>query len=197
MNKYALAASVLFALGIMPAQAAPADLVNRLRQGGYVLVMRHASAPANPPDKSIADAENTALERQLDEKGRKSAQAMGAAFRSLRIPVGEVLSSPTYRALQTVRLAGFGQPKLVAELGDQGRSMQRLDGPGRAAWLRAKAAEKPAAGNRLIMTHQPNIAGAFPDVASDVAEGESLVFKPDGRGHAEMIARVPIGDWGN
>ena len=195
MGKYALAASVLFALGVMPAQAAPLrpDLVNQLRQGGYVLVMRHASAPPNPP--AIADKENTARERQLDEKGRKSAEAMGRAFRSLHIPVGEVLSSPTYRALQTVRLAGFGQPKLEAQLGDQGRSMQRLDGPGRAAWLKAKTAEKPAAGNRLIVTHQPNIAAAFPDAASDVAEGESLVFKPDGRGHAEMIARIPIEDW--
>ena len=41
-------------------------LVDELRHGGYVLVMRHASSPANPPDKSAADPENVALERQLD-----------------------------------------------------------------------------------------------------------------------------------
>jgi len=30
---------------------------------------------------------------------------MGDTFRRLRIPVGQVLSSPTYRALETARLA--------------------------------------------------------------------------------------------
>jgi phosphohistidine phosphatase SixA len=185
---------------MVPAWAAPLppDLVKALGQGGYVLVMRHASSPATPPTKSVADPENTGLERQLDEKGRKSAEAMGQAFRSLRIPVDEIFSSPTYRARETIKLAGFGAPKTVAELGDQGHSMARLNGPGPATWLKAKAAEKPAAGHdTLIVTHMPNIAAAFPDDAAGLQDGETLVFKPDGRGHASMVAKVPIEDWTN
>ena len=88
-------------------------LVQRLRQGGYVLVMRHASSPREAPTKEIANADNPKLERQLDEAGRSGARAMGNAVRVLRIPIGAVLTSPTYRAMETVRLAhvcGFSSP---------------------------------------------------------------------------------------
>jgi phosphohistidine phosphatase SixA len=182
--------------GFGPAWAVSADLVKELRQGGYVLVMRHASSPAMPPVKSAADPENAGLERQLDEKGRRTAEAMGRAFRTLNIPVDEIFSSPTYRARETIRLAGFGVPKTVAELGDQGHSMARLNGPGPAAWLKAKAAEKPASGrDTLIVTHMPNITAAFPDDSAGLQDGETLVFKPDGQGHASLVAKVPIEDW--
>jgi hypothetical protein len=50
-----------------------AALVNALKQGGYVIVMRHASSPAVPPDKEHANADNTKLERQLDAAGRAGA----------------------------------------------------------------------------------------------------------------------------
>jgi phosphohistidine phosphatase SixA len=187
-----------FMAGLVPASAAAvsADLIGGLRQGGYVLVMRHASSPAMPPAKTEADPENIGLERQLDERGRTSAEAMGRAFKTLHIPVGEIFSSPTYRARETIKLAGFGPPKTVVELGDQGHSMARLNGPGPAAWLKAKAAEKPAPGrDTLIVTHMPNITAAFPDDAAGLQDGETLVFKPDGHGHVSLVAKVPIEDW--
>ena len=63
-----------------------------------MLLMRHTSSPNNRPDKATADPENVNLERQLDQTGRDTARAMGEAFKKLGIPVGDVLSSPTYRA---------------------------------------------------------------------------------------------------
>src|ERR1700680_2274627 len=76
-------------------------LVSALRKGGYVIVMRHASSPREVPDKRTAHSDNVNLERQLDEPGRASTAAMGKAFRDLTIPVGDVGTSPTYRALET------------------------------------------------------------------------------------------------
>jgi hypothetical protein len=49
----------------------PNELVKALQSGGYVLVMRHASSPREAPSKEVANADNTKLERQLDEAGRK------------------------------------------------------------------------------------------------------------------------------
>ena len=176
--------------------AAPAGLAGQLRQGGYVLVMRHASSPATPPDKAEADPGNVADERQLDDKGRASARAMGEAFRELRIPLGQVFSSPTYRARETARLAGFGTPVPVPALGDQGQSMMRISAEGPTQWLKNKVGEAPAPGrNTILITHMPNIAAAFPDQAAGLKDGETLVFKPDGHGHAHLVGRVEIEEW--
>ena len=51
---------------------------------------------------------------------------MGQAIRALRIPIGGVLTSPTYRALETVRLARLDSPTIVNELGDGGQSTQGI-----------------------------------------------------------------------
>lgn len=194
-----LAVCIIFGCGPVWGATSPMpDLVKALGDGGYVLVMRHASSPANPPNQSMADPQNTGLERQLDEKGRTTSLAMGRAFKKLHIPVGDVYSSPTYRALETVRLAQFGAPKIVPELGDQGHSMARLNGPGPAAWLKAKVDDRPAPGrNTIVVTHMPNIIAAFPDTAKGLKDGETLVFKPDGHGHTSFVARIAIEDWSN
>lgn len=64
-----------------------------------------------------------------------------------------------------------------------------------AAWLRTKVAERPASGNTLIVTHQPNLTRAFPGWGGSVADGESVVLRPDGRGAFEVVDRIPIDGW--
>jgi phosphohistidine phosphatase SixA len=155
--------------------------------------MRHASSPREVPTKEVANADNIRLERQLDEAGRTGAEAMGLALRDLRIPVGEVFTSPTYRALETVKLARFANPKPVSELGDGGQSMQNA-GEAQAAWLRAQAAKVPASRNTIIVTHMPNIALAFPAWGS-VADGETVVLHPDGKGGFDLVGRIKIEEW--
>lgn len=172
------------------------DLVMALRSGGYVIVMRHASSPLTPPDPAHADVDNIRHERQLDEAGRASARAMGEALHRLHIPVGQVLSSPTYRALETVRLAQLRQPKSYSQLGDAGQSMQADPTGTRAAWLRAKVAERPSRStNTIIVTHFPNMSEAFGKEAAGLADGEALVFRPDGREKASLVGRIKITDW--
>jgi phosphohistidine phosphatase SixA len=170
-------------------------LVGALREGGYVLLMRHASSPEARPDQAAADPENTNLERQLDQKGRESARAMGEAITQLGIPIGDVLSSPTYRARETVRLVSLGRAQTFAEIGDGGQSMQRItEAP--AEWLRKKVGEPPRPGtDTVIVTHMPNIVAAFGQVANAAADGETFVFRPDRKGGAELIARIKIEEW--
>jgi len=167
-------------------------LVTALRRGGYVIVMRHASSPRDAPDASTANRDNTSRERQLDAEGRASSTAMGESLRRLMIPVGEVFTSPTYRARETVRLLGVGMPTSVDELGDGGRSMQNAT-DAQSAWLQ-KIVRRVPTGNSLVVTHMPNIARAFPDI-TNVSDGESLVFRPDGRGGTVLASRVKIEQW--
>lgn len=196
----------LWLLGLLAAFLATGDaqaqmlsgtaLVQALRQGGYVLVMRHTSSPTALPDKAAAAPGNTNLERQLDQNGQKTAQAMGEAIKTLNLPIGDVLSSPTYRALETVRFGAFGNAKTYPELGDGGRSMQPVTDVARNAFLRAKTMEAPRKGtDTLVVTHAPNIAAAFGRDGQELADGEALVFEPDGKGGTEIVARIKIGDW--
>jgi phosphohistidine phosphatase SixA len=171
-------------------------LVKALRHGGYVLVMRHASSPRTPPDPSAAQSGNVKGERELDETGRRTASTMGKEIHRLRIPIGDIWSSPTFRALQTIKLAGIGEVKTVPELGDGGQGMGADTEGTRSAWLRQQVARIPRAGtNSLLVTHMPNILGAFSQQAAHIADGEALVFRPDGKGSATLVARVKIEQW--
>jgi phosphohistidine phosphatase SixA len=186
-----------FATGLYAENLEDGQLALELRRGGYVLVMRHANSPLTPPDKPSADPENVSLERQLDETGRTTAIAMGDAIKQLHIPLGQVFSSPTYRALETVRLAALGSANPVAELdiGSLGMKPGGAADP-RATWLRgAVAVRPPLKSNTVIVTHAPNIVAAFPESAAGLAEGETFVFRPDGKGSAVLVARIKIEDW--
>jgi phosphohistidine phosphatase SixA len=192
---FVAAASALPLFGQTSSQTlAGAAMVSALQRGGYVIVMRHASSPRQVPDKQTANADNDKLERQLDEAGRASAVAMGNALRDLEIPVGVVLSSPTYRAIETARLAKLPNPTPVPELGDGGQSMQAVPAtPG--AWLQKKVTDFPKGTITILVTHSPNLTAAFPGVATNVADGEALVFGPDGKGGATLVGRIKIDEW--
>jgi phosphohistidine phosphatase SixA len=178
-----------------PQELQGAALIRALQRGGYVLVMRHAHAPLQPPAASAADPANTNHERQLDETGRSTARAMGTALKSLHIPVGEVWSSPTYRARETVRLAGLPNPRIAPELGDQGHSMQAASGD-QGAWLRTKTAQAPRAGTDIvIVSHAPNISAAFGQTAANLGDGGTLVFHPRRGLPPQFVGRIPIEKW--
>ena len=189
---------LLAALATSTANAQGPDetaLASKLKHGGYVIVMRHAHAQDVPPGSAEADSADRNHERQLDAAGRTSASAMGAAIRALTVPIGAVWVCPTYRARETVRLAGLRGPRVAAELGDNGRSMQAANN-GQAAWLRALANERPRPGtDTIIVTQYPNISAAFGDAAVGMKDGEALVFRPSGKAEPQEVGRIAIEQW--
>src|SRR5690606_12228123 len=172
-----------------------AEVIGRLRQGGYVIAMRHASSPRTPPDAANANPRNTNRERELDANGLATARAMGDAWRALEIPIGTVLTSPTFRAVQTVEALGLEPTREVDELGDGGAGMAPDTEGRRSEWLRNTAAQPPQAGtNTLLVTHLPNLTGAFGDAARGMTDGEALILMPqDGR--ATVVTRIKIDEW--
>ena len=169
-------------------------LVKALQHGGYVIVMRHTSSPNAKPDKPSADHENINAERQLDANGRDTAAAFGKALRDLKIPIGEVLTSPAYRARETARYAQLPNPRSAPELGDNGQNMQ-AGTQSQTAWLRKQATQFPSGSNAILITHAPNIMAAFPQASSGLSDGEALVFGPDSRGGATLVAHIKIEEW--
>lgn len=187
----AAAAAWLTSMSAGAQEMSTEDLVNGLRGGGYVIVMRHATSPMEPPPPRQQAPANVDGERQLNEEGRAQMTAMGYAFRELALPVGRTLTSPAYRAVESAEYFGFGEQMKVAELAPPG------DG-GDPAYLATIVTEAPAEGeNLVVVTHRANIVGAFGDEhgISVIEDGESLVFHPDGEGGTALAGRMTIRDW--
>ena len=187
-------AALALALPVGAQPLSGAALVGALQHGGYVLVMRHAHAPEQPPAAEQADPANRTGERQLDTTGRSAALAMGAALRTLRLPIGLVWSSPTYRARETAQLTGLPAPKIASELGDSGHSMQAATS-GQAIWLTNLANRRPRHGtDTVIVTQYPNIKAAFGDEAANMGDGEALVLQP-AKGTPRLVGRITMDQW--
>jgi phosphohistidine phosphatase SixA len=101
-----LGAIVLLLLSIAGVTDAGDSVWEAMGTAGAVIVVRHSYAPGgfDPPDARLDDC---STQRNLDERGRGQAARIGEAFRTRGVTVGEVLSSPRCRCLDTARLA-FG-----------------------------------------------------------------------------------------
>lgn len=198
----ASALALLITTGLAHAAVVPVHqskdsvLLAALRHGGCVILMRHASSPEAPPTAGRAASGNGNLERQLDGQGIADAHAMGEALRQMGIAIGEVLSSPTFRARETIAAAGLRAPRTFEQLGDAGHSMSRQAVAAWSKWLRQMVSQPPAPGsNALIVTQMPNISDAYGRLASALKAGGALIFRPEGHGNAHMLAVMQIGDW--
>jgi hypothetical protein len=69
---------------------------------------------------------------------------------------------------------------------------------GQTVWLQAKVAERPRAGtNTIVVTQFPNIAEAFGQNASVLAEREALIVRPGDAGADEIVivGRIKTAEW--
>jgi hypothetical protein len=105
------------------------SLVPALKQGGYVLVVRHgATDPAQTDIYPLSD--DMTKQRQLSEPGREVAKQMGAAFKKLGIPIGNVYTSQLNRALETGKLIAGRDVTAKQELNDSSMgSTSAMAGP--------------------------------------------------------------------
>jgi broad specificity phosphatase PhoE len=191
-----LLAAMLLSLPARGQEApASADLLKALRAGGHVIVFRHGATHADQADTDPLHPENVAQQRQLNDKGRAEARAIGEALRKLQIPVGQVVTSVFNRAVETGKLIGPGAVSPTLDVTEGGLVVSPIENNRRAQALRKLATTVPAAGtNVVIVTHKPNILDAFGKDWFEVREGEASVFKPDGSGY-RLIARLQADQW--
>jgi len=173
-------------------------LAASMRQGGYVIVFRHGATNRDQADTDPLNPDNVAKQRQLSEKGRDVAKQVGAAFKTLGIPLGKVYTSKFNRAVETGRLVSGGDVITTLDVTEGGLVVTPIENDRRSEALKKMAATVPEAGkNTLIVTHKPNILDAFGKDWFEVKEGEATVFKPEGSGKAVPVARVQAVDWIN
>lgn len=157
-----------------------------LRETGAIAIMRHALAPGTG-DPAVFRLDDCSTQRNLDERGRVQARAIGEAFRANGISVDRVVSSQWCRCLETAELLGFGaveaRPSLNSFFRDYSRSGSQT------ADTRAFLAALPAGEKAVLVTHQVNITaltGAYP------ASGEVFVLRVNDGGEVEITGRILI-----
>lgn len=168
------------------------ELVQALRNGGYVIYFRHGKTDLATKDTDRDNLSNCATQRVLSQEGREQMTEIGNVIQKLNINVDNVLSSPYCRAIDTAKLA-FGKFTINNDLkytliADETTTKKR------AAALKKLLATVPKAGSNTVLTgHNGNLkeaSGIWPYL-----EGIAIIFKPDGKGSFSYVATVPPTYW--
>lgn len=187
--------SILLKAGASFSKEENASLLEALRAGNLIIYFRHSlTIRAGQPDNDLTSCAN---QRNLTDAGRSLARDIGQAFKALRIPVGEVLSSPYCRCVDTADLA-FGRSKVASFLetnGDPDEAGEKA----RLAGLAEKLRQPPnVPGNTILVAHGNNLSGlaqhhAYPMVQID--EAEAVIFQPKRTGNAAVLKTVKGSEW--
>ncbi len=177
-----LVVAVIFLFATFPAQATEAGWA-LLRNGGQVVLMRHAIAPGSG-DPANFDLEKCGTQRNLSERGRLQARRIGALVEARAAPVEKVLASRYCRTRDTATQA-FGSQLVEA--------FPALDLPVDDSEMEQKKAEildrinsYTGSGNLFLITHLEVIEAL---IGASAREGEAIILSRGGD-NLSVAARI-------
>lgn len=174
---------LLCCLAVSPALATEAGWA-LLREGGQVVLLRHATAPGTG-DPAGFDIENCSTQRNLSARGRQQAEKIGALFAARAGDPERVLTSRYCRARDTARIA-FEDievedfPPLDQLPPDEAQARAANDA------VLEEIRSYTGSGNLVMVTHLENIralAGVSP------REAEAVIVAPTDAG-LRVLARI-------
>ncbi|QMV42629.1 histidine phosphatase family protein [Cohnella cholangitidis] len=179
-----------------PGPASP-SLLNMLRQGGYILYVRHGEATvgADQPNVIFDDCKT---QKNLSEEGKKQAELFGNLLRSLRIPVQiPVQASPLCRTRDSAALA-FGADNVQVD--PDWIDAYRLSGDITQAEkerilvkLNDKLEKVPPPGqNQVVVAH------SFPQGIGlgEISDFGTVIVRPKGQGKGyDIIDKLTLAEW--
>jgi len=170
------------------AQASWADeaLWAKLKAGGYVVLIRHASTVeglGDPPGFKIGDCNS---QRNLSDAGREEARRLGRTLKWRAVAVSEVRSSRWCRTLETAELA-FGHPPVPWEALDSLYKDPDREAERTRAVAALVATVRPPQ-NVALVTHNFNIRAL---TGISPKEAEVVIVRGSG-GKLEVVGRIPL-----
>ena len=137
-------------------------LIADLRQGGYVIYLRHAMT-ATTSEPAVGDFADCSWQRNLSDGGRRQAAAVGSRLSEQKIPVAAIEASPFCRARQTAELAfgrcPRGQCRPVLSHDADGRAARRCRRQAQGSPGRTAAAGRQPRADRPLADHQGGCGG--------------------------------------
>lgn len=159
-----------------------------LKQGGKVVLLRHTHVDMREGIGRLAPG-NCAEEVNLSSRGIEQARSLGEAFRARGIVVGEVLTSPYCRCIDTGKLA-FGRATPVPYLMPPGVLSDDLVKQNQEQVLQ-DIRDHRSSSNLVMITHDLNISNIV--LEPSIAMGDFFVLQPNGT-DLDVIGKIRIGD---
>ncbi len=157
-----------------------------LDEPGAFAIKRHALAPgaSDPSNFTLGDC---ATQRNLDDRGRAQARAIGQAFRDRGIQFDAVFTSQWCRCRDTANLLDVGPVNEAPALNSFFSDFSLQDS--RTEEARVLIAETQ--GLRMLVTHQVNISAL---TGRSTRSGEVLVIRMN-EDTAEILGSIMIDPW--
>jgi broad specificity phosphatase PhoE len=149
--------------------------------------MRHADAPGgagDPPGFSLNDC---TTQRNLSERGRTDAKAVGERLRAEGVHIGRLLSSPWCRCLDTARLLDLGAVEIEPMFSNAFVLADRRQAL--TAGAQAIISTWRGPGTLLAVTHGANIQAL---TGYSPAAGEIVVLAADPASSLREVGRIPV-----
>lgn len=163
------------------------EVVQLLRGGNLVMLVRHAATDWGQRDASLVDFADRAMQRNLSAIGRAQADSIGKAVRALGLKLGPVRSSPMYRCRDTAELA-FGSADTTSHLFVKSPASREV----RVGWL---ATPRTDGGILVLVTHQDPYIPILHLERDELKEGDVLLIRPEGEGRWTLLAQLSPADW--
>jgi broad specificity phosphatase PhoE len=150
--------------------------------------MRHAEAPGGTGDPPGFRLDDCATQRNLSAEGRADAKAVGEKLKAEGVIIGQLLSSPWCRCVDTARLMDVGAVEIaptfgnVVVLSDQRAALTEGARAVIGSWKGPKTL--------LVVTHGANIqalTGGY-----NPASGEIVVVAAESEGTIREVGRIPV-----
>jgi phosphohistidine phosphatase SixA len=154
-----------------------------LSEPGAIAIMRHALAPGtgDPANLTIGDC---STQRNLDDRGRDQARAIGAALREYGITFDAVLSSQWCRTRETAELLDLGAVIEARSLNSFFRDFSTRD----QQTSETRDLIVKTEGRLMLVTHQVNISAL---TGQSTRSGEVLIIRPTKDG-TEVLGSILI-----
>jgi phosphohistidine phosphatase SixA len=167
-------------------------LIEQVRQGGYVIYMRHGKTDTAQPDQVPIDLNDCSTQRPLSKQGLDELHLIANYFKQLDIPHSSPRSSPLCRAIQTAEIV-FGTPVIIEMNLKYTAALTTHEKQPIIKRTRDLLSESVAKGsNRVLVAHGPNLVemmSYFPP------EGSIVFFRPLGDEGFEYLATITPQDW--
>ena len=177
---------ILFLLSTNVAWAQDQVLIDRLKQGGLNIFIRHAITPGsdsskfNPPSERPKDCSSGS--RQLNDEGREQSRRIGKRIKELDIPIGEVYSSGFCRCEETAKLAFDRFTTVEWLLIQPGTFQSKLNKELSSVPSTGFFTKTPSGKNNVFVGHAvtflPGTLSSELSLVRLLAEGEALIIEP-------------------